>query len=135
MTVIGLQFDKITLEKFSPAKGKINVTNNVAVKDVEETEINLGTAKQPVLSFKFEFSAKYEPKIADIIFNGSVTYFDKPEEIKEIMKSWNKNKKIPKEVMSPVLNSILSKCNIEALLLAREINLPAPIPLPKVNVK
>ena len=46
-----------------------------------------------------------------------------------------KDKKIPKEVMTPVLNNILAKSNVEALVLSRELNLPPPIPLPKVEVK
>jgi len=29
----------------------------------------------------------------------------------------------------------LKKCNIESLVMSREINLPSPIPLPKVNIK
>jgi hypothetical protein len=37
--------------------------------------------------------------------------------------------------MVPVLNSILAKCNIQAIILTREVNLPPPIPLPKVQFK
>jgi len=37
--------------------------------------------------------------------------------------------------MSEILNIILTRCNIQALILARDINLPSPIPLPKVKVE
>lgn len=135
MTVVGLQFDKISVEKFLPAKGKISVNNNVAVKDVEKSELAFGTSKQQALRFTFEFKSMYEPKIADITILGNITYFDKPETVEELIKGWKKDKKIPKEVMGPVLNSILNKCSVEALLLSREINLPPPIVMPKVTVK
>lgn len=135
MTVVGLQFDKILVEKKKPATGKISVNNNVALKDVEKTDLKFGTTKQTALKIIFEFIASYEPKIATIKLNGNITYFDKSEKIDELHKAWKKDKKLPNEVLTPVLNSILSKCNVEALILSREINLPPPVPLPKVQVK
>ena len=135
MTVIGIQFDKIQLEKFGPAKGKVSVNNNVVVKDVSVVELAFGANKQDVLKFDFEFKANYDPKIAELVFTGSLTYFDKKERVAELAAGWKKDKKIAKEIMNPILNSVLSKCNIEALILSREVNLPPPIPMPKVNLK
>ncbi len=135
MPVVGLSFEKIVVEKFAPVRGKIQVNNNVALKDVEKTDLTIGPSKHGALKFKFEFSANYEPKVASITLNGFLTFFEKPEKVKEIVDSWKKDKKVPKDVMSSVLNTILSRCNVEALLFAREVNLPPPIPLPKVTVK
>ncbi len=135
MTVVGLQFDKINVTKLKPASGKINVNNNVAVKNCEKTDLKFGTSKQSALKITFEFVANYEPKIATITLNGNINYFDTPEKVDELFKNWKKDKKLPKEVLTPVLNSILTKCNVEALILSREINLPPPVPLPKVQMK
>ena len=135
MTVVGLQFDKIVVEKFGPVKGKVGVNSNVSLKDVEKVKLGLGREKQDAVKFVFEFTANYEPKIAKITLNGVLTYINKPDTVEQITKGWKKDKKIPKEVMTPVLNSILAKCNIEALVLAKEINLPPPIPMPKVRIK
>ncbi len=134
MTVVGLQIHKINVDKQGPAKGKVSVNNNVAVKDVEKTDLTFGAAKQDALKFTFEFKAAYEPKIATITIEGTVTYFDQPKAIDEIHKSWKKDKKVPGDVMTPVLNTILTRCNVEAMLLSREVNLPPPIPLPRVKV-
>jgi len=135
MPVVGLQFSKIVVEKFGPVKGKVQVNNNVALKDVEKTELTIGPVKHGALKFHFEFVANYEPKIANMTMNGFLTFFEKPEKVKEIVDGWKKDKKIPKDVMSSVLNTVLSRCNVEAILFAREVNLPPPIPLPKVTVK
>lgn len=135
MPVVGLQFEKILIEKHAPVKGKIQVNNNVTLKDVVKTDISIGPSKHVALKFKFEFTAKYEPKIASMTMNGYLTFFEKPDKVKEIADAWKKDKKIPKETMSSVLNTILSRCNVEAMLFAREVNLPPPIPLPKVTVK
>ena len=51
------------------------------------------------------------------------------------MKGWKKNKAIPKEAMTAVINTALTKCNIQALILSQQVNLPPPIPLPKVGAK
>lgn len=135
MGVVGLQFDKIVVEKFGPIKGKITVNNNVVLTNVEKADLAIGSAKQNAVKFQFEFTANYEPKLALVSLRGFLTFFDKPDAVKDIVDGWKKDKKVPKDVMSSVLNTVLSRCNVEAMLLAREVNLPPPIPLPKVQVK
>ena len=135
MTIVGLQFDKIVVDRMDVPKGKMSVKNNMVIKDLEKKEINVGAGKQHLLLFKFEFVADYEPKVAKITLNGTTTYVEKPEKIDELIKGWKKEKKIPKDIMGPLLNNILNRCNVEALILAREVNLPPPIQLPKVTVK
>ncbi len=135
MTIVGLNFNKIIVDRQGMPKGKISVTNNIQVKAVEKTDMTVGKAKQNALRFDFEFTAKYEPKIASITLEGTTTYFDTPEKIEELEKAWKKDKKLPKEIMTPVLNNILTKCNIEALILSREVNLPPPMQLPSVQLK
>lgn len=135
MTIIGMQFSKISVEKLNPLAGKISINNNVTIKDLEKTKITLGKTKQDVLQFTYEYKADYEPKIALITLVGNLTYLEKPEKIDELIKQWKKDKQLPKEILTPVLNSIYTKCNVQALVMSREINLPPPIQLPKVTLK
>ena len=37
--------------------------------------------------------------------------------------------------MAQVLNFVLAKCNIKALILSQDVNLPPQIPLPKLTTK
>lgn len=135
MSVVGLTFNKVLVEKHGPAKGKIQVNNNVILKDVEKSDLGLAGAKQGAVKFHFEFTAKYEPKLADMLLVGVLTYVEKPEMINQILDQWKKEKKVPKEVMTTVLNTVFTRCNIEALILSREVSLPPPIPLPKIQLK
>ena len=135
MTIVGLQFDKIVVDRMDVPKGKMSVKNNIVIKDLEKKDFGVGKAKQFVLLFKFEYEANYEPKIAKIILNGTTTYVEQEAKVDELIKGWKKDKKIPKDVMTPLLNNILNRCNIEALILAREVGLPPPIQLPRVTVK
>ena len=56
-----------------------------------------------------------------------------PKKIKELLSSWEKDKKIPNSVMPAIFNTILAKCNVKALTLSQEINLPPHIRLPIVK--
>ncbi len=133
MAIIGFNFNKINVEKKAPAKGKINISNNISIKSVEEYPLAIGKTQQKGLKFIFEFSSKYEPKVAEINLTGTVLTLQEAAKVEEILNAWKKDKKIPKEVMTPIINTALTKCNIQALILSQEINLPPPIPLPKVK--
>jgi hypothetical protein len=135
MAIVGFDFTKINVEKKSSAKGNIKINNNVSIKSVDEQELTLGTLKQKALKFTFSFNTKYEPDLATISLEGFVLYITKPEQVKEISENWKKSKKLPKEIMTPILNTVLAKCNIQALILSSYLNLPSPIPLPKVEEK
>ena len=135
MTIAGIQFDKIVVDRTGVPKGKMSVKNNILIQDLEKKDFSVGQSKQFMLLYKFEFTAEYEPKIAKIVLNGTVTSIEKEDKIDELVKAWKKDKKLPKEIMTPLLNNILSKSNVEALILAREVGLPPPIQLPRVTVK
>lgn len=132
--IVGFGFTKLSAQKNERAKGNIEINNNVAIKDVQEDSFSLGKDVQNVIKFIFEFASKYGPNVGDIIFEGELLYLEEPKKSKEILSSWKKDKKIPKELMENLLNTILTKCNVEALILSQQVNLPPPIPLPKVQV-
>ena len=132
--IVGFGFTKLSAERNEAAKGKIDINNNVTIKNVEEADISFGKNNQSVIKFLFEFTSKYEPNIGTILFEGELLYMEEPKKAKEILAGWKKDKKVPKELMAGLLNTILTKCNIQALILSQEINLPAPIPLPKVQM-
>jgi hypothetical protein len=134
MTIVGFDFTKIDAEKKAPVKGKININNNVTIKNVEEQNLNLGKEKQNALKFVFEFVSKYDPGIGIIKLEGNVVYMADSKKIKEIMDGWKKDKKLPKDISTGVLNTVLTKSNVKALILSQDINLPPPIPLPKIQL-
>ena len=133
--IIGFNLRKIEVERSPEIKGKISIRNDVKFIDVQRADLFLGKAKQEGLRFSFEYTSIYEPKAGKILLSGDVLAVDEADKVKEVVDNWKKSKKVSKEVMAPVLNSILSKCSIQAILLTKEVNLPSPVPLPKVQVK
>ncbi|MBI4452929.1 hypothetical protein HY637_05855 [Candidatus Woesearchaeota archaeon] len=133
--IVGFSFTKLSAEKGQTAKGKIDISNNVSIKDIQEDDFSLGKdKKQNVLRFVFEFTSKYEPDVGSILFEGELLYMEELKKSREILSDWKKDKKLPKELMEGLLNTVLTKCNVQALILSQQVNLPPPIPLPKVQV-
>ena len=132
MSIIGFNFTKINVERKKQTSGKINISNNVTITDVSEKELSF-SQDQKGIQFIFDFSSKYEPDLGSINLIGEVIYIEEKNKVKDIVENWKKSKKIDKSLMTAILNNVLMKCNIQALLLSQTINLPPPIPLPKVN--
>lgn len=134
MSIIGFNFEKIMVEKSNKINSKLNIKNNLSIVNVEQEKLNL-TNSGDVLKFNFEYTANYEPKIGQIALSGHILVMEEAEKVKEILEGWSKDKKLPKPLMSQVLNTILAKCNIKALSLTQEVNLPPHIKLPILKNK
>src|SRR5690606_25123677 len=85
------------------------------------------------LRYVFTYVATYEPSIGTITLEGEVITMDDKKKSDAILKDWKKDKTLPAQTSQPILNSILNKCTVEALILSKELNLPAPIPIPKIK--
>lgn len=133
MAIVGFNFNKIIAERKSAPKGKVNISNNVSLKEVSAMDFNIGSTKQKGLRYTYEFISKFEPKIGNITIEGDVLALDDANKVEEILKEWKKNKKVNKDAIVPIMNMILSKCNIKALILSQDVNLPAPLQLPRVK--
>lgn len=134
MAIAGFGFTSIEVKRKPMKGGKISISNNVAIKSIEEKELHLGKEKQKAAQFIFEFTSKYDPDVGHITIEGEILFIEEAKKVQDILDQWKKDKKVPPDVMTNILNNILNKCNITALILSREVNLPAPIPLPKVQV-
>lgn len=133
MQVIGFGFDKISAEKkvSKPNVQNVNISSNVDIKSISQEEINILKDKH-TLKFEFEFLIDYKPDFANILFKGYVVLVVEKDESKNILKKW-KSKKIPDDIRLPLFNLIMTKCNLRALQLEEELNLPTHIPLPRLK--
>lgn len=135
MSIVSISFSKIEAEKSKPTQGKVNVVNNVGIKKLEKASLQMGNTKQDSLKFSFEFSSKTEPSIGSILIEGDVIFVAEKQVVEDAVKAWDDKKPIDQELLTPVLNGILKRCNVEALVLSQTMNLPSPIKLPTVSAK
>lgn len=132
MPIIAFNFTRINAERHEQKPGPMNIKNNVVLKDAIKTKLALGPQSQDVLRITFEFMSSYEPHRGHITLEGELIYLEKPDKIDSLAKAWAKDKKLPKDEARIAVNHILGKCNVEAIIISREINLPAPIQLPSI---
>jgi hypothetical protein len=132
MTVVGLNFTKFLAEKTKPIKGQISIKNNVSLTNVTESKLNID-AKKKALKFEFAYSANYEPGFGKIELTGEIIFLADDKTVKEVLDKWKKEKQAPAVIGKEIMNHALAKCNIQAIVLSKDLNLPAPIQLPKIK--
>ena len=132
MNIISITFNKINAEKKGIPKGKISVNNNVRIESMEETKIGLDKTKTTI-RLSFSFDTKYSPDFADMSIQGEALILDDAKTAKALLDKWKKNKEVDKAIALSVMNNIMAKCSLEAILMARELGLPSPIPLPRIK--
>jgi hypothetical protein len=133
MAMVGFSFTKISAERKPASNSAINIESNAGVTNV--IELPVIEPKKALLKFEFVFTVKYEPGIGKIEFNGEVVQLYDKEYGLKVIDHWAKNKKLPGEIMPEVFNNILARSNVEAIVLSRDMGLPSPIQMPRVDVK
>jgi hypothetical protein len=134
MTIIKINLHKVNAERnLEAAGGQIKINNNVSIKNVEELAFDMEGKKG--LKFTFAFSCSYEPELGKIEVEGQILFVDSVSKVLDIKKGWDEHKKIPGDVMEQVVNAALHKGNIQAIKISEEVNLPSPLPLPKIKAE
>jgi hypothetical protein len=132
MAVIGFSLQRILIERKEDIKGKVEIKSRINITDIAEEKVELLPDKN-VLKFNFEYNITYEPNLATLDFKGHTLITEEPQKAKEILKDWKKKKKIADELRLRVYNVIFQKCNLKALELEEDFNLPPHLPLPRIQ--
>ncbi len=133
MTLVGFNLTKINAERKPVSEHNVRIENNVGVTDVKEAK-NID-AKKTLVRYSFDFTCKYEPGLGQIQIQGELLEMYDKEFGAQIIDHWNKEKKVHRDVLSNVLNHVLGRSNIQAIIISRELGLPSPVQMPKVEVK
>lgn len=134
MPIIGFHFDKIEAENKHGITKNLTIKPNIDIKSVSKKSTMIGNEEKETIKVSFEYSIEYQ-ELGHIKFEGSITYLTHKEEIDKIIKVWDKEKKLSKLILTPILNLILIKSNIKALNISQDINLPPHIKLPFLVAK
>ncbi|MBW2998406.1 hypothetical protein KY321_02600 [Candidatus Woesearchaeota archaeon] len=136
MSIIGTNFTEITVKKNKNVVKGIKVNNNLGIKSIEKMDLSFGKSNtQAGLKFVFEYVTKYEPEIANINLVGEVLLLESAETVEKVLDSWKNKKPVDEAIMTQVMNNALNKSTIKAIIFAQDMNLPAPVKLPKVVQK
>lgn len=126
MTIKAFELNAIEGRRFSKHGEKfttIRLDHNSSVTMV--TEINNREA-----NIDFRFVANYAG-IGVIRIDGKLIY---EGDASLLVKQWSTTGQMPENIASEIHSTIMSNCIPEAVIIARDLHLPLPIPLPQVNI-
>ncbi len=126
MPVTDFELRSIDAERFSEkgmVRKNIRVDHNSSVTQMKP--IGKGTTE-----VSFRFTANYAG-MGRIEIEGKIKYEGGG---KDLAINWRKTNKMPNQVANEIHSTILSNCIPESVMIARDLQLPPPIPLPKVNI-
>jgi hypothetical protein len=135
MPAIAFNLNSMKVERKAPPVGKLSINSNVNITNINMIKLNIAKEEEPALKIEFEFNTRYEKDFASILMNGDVIYIGEKKVLEKAVKDWKEKKDIDKNIKKEAMNLILARCNIAAILVAREFNLPSPIPMPRVEEK
>jgi hypothetical protein len=92
--------------------------------------ISIEREKQNTLKVPFVLSINYNPSISQINLKGSAYVVGEPKEIEKILKDHEQKKPPPSLIVQTIANFAF----IESVLISKTLNIPPPIPLPKIPI-
>jgi hypothetical protein len=129
---VGFNFKKISVEKNKEIKKGVTVSQNVEIKYIKDQKSDL-FSNNNLIYFEYEFKINYNPEYAQLVFSGGIlAIIENKDLLKQIKDQW-KEKKVPEDVRLILMNAIFSKCNLKALQLEEDLNLPSHFPFPKIS--
>ncbi len=132
MAIVGLNFKTIEAKK-EQAEPRAEIKVNSVPRINSLKEITVSSLQKKVISMEFDFVTKYDPKVGEIKIGGELLYLT--DKMKDIIEKWEKEKKLPEKSSLEVLNYLFRRCLLKVSSIAEDLQLPPPIPLPKIKPK
>ena len=110
--------------KSNERPGQIRIDHNSTVTMVREIQPDQA-------NIEFRYTAAYGP-VGVIRMEGNLVY---QCEAAQLTKQWQTTNQLPPESAQEIHNAVMRACVPQAVGIARDIQLPPPIPLPSVNFK
>lgn len=132
MNTLNITFNSINASRNDRATGKVNVTSNIGIDNIVDASIGVDKVNK-TMRVSFTFTTKYSGDLAEIVLKGNMIVLEESKKAKKIIDEWKKSKKLDKEFATTILNILMTKGSMEAVILAKELNLPSPIQLPRVR--
>lgn len=115
-----------TKDPSGPIKG-LNI--NISLEDVK-----MGEKNKENVEITYVYTADYRDKIGQIKIKGVLIAKEDSKKSKQIVDSWKKDKKVPDDYAPMVLSAVNYSGSANGTLLARVLNLTAPLIPPKIQL-
>lgn len=128
--IVGFSIRTLNAERKSAGQGETGINYHSDITDVEEAEVP--AFDDPLARISFELTITYtvdDEDAADIEFEGTVLW---QKDADEVLAAWEEEDGLPEGVASTVTNHIFRKCLTQAVPIADALDLPSPVPMPRV---
>ena len=127
MQVRGFEISMIEAKRFSKQGEKLN---NVRV-DHNSSVIQIAKLPDGTAAVDYRFTTNYVG-MGYIKIEGQLILAG---EVDAVIEEWTKQASMPPEVANLVHNTVVPTCIPTAMLVARDIRLPPPVPFPRINIQ
>jgi len=100
----------------------VKIATNVNILGINKKEAD-------VLEVPFVFTINYAPPVAQISVKGRAHVRGKQDELKKIHNDYEEKKPPPQIVVQSISNVVF----LESVIITRTLNIPPPIPLPRIS--
>ncbi len=124
--IVGERILEVSGSKSPDAKMK-GLGINISIDDVK--------VNGESVEIKYVYNANYEDKLGNIKIKGVLLTKEEKKLCKSISEEWKKSKKIPTDYAEMVLRAINYSGSANGTLLARVLNLTAPLIPPRIQLR
>jgi len=127
MQIRGFEMTGIEAKRFSKQGEKVN---NVRI-DHNSSVIQITKSPDSTALIDFRFTANYVG-LGYIKIEGQIVLAG---EVDPVISEWQRQSSMPADVANLIHNTVVPNCIPTAMLVARDIRLPPPVPMPRINIQ
>jgi len=128
MPVKNWEINSLEVRRYSRLDEKLQ---NVKI-DQNSTVTMIVPKTEEEVEIDFRFTVVYgNGSIGNMRIEGKLVFGCKAQ---DVAKQWNATHNMPDDMASEIHTFVMGNCITEAVILARDVRLPPPIPLPRVEV-
>lgn len=129
--IVGFSIDSIEAGQDDMEGGETNISYSSGITDVEEADVD--SLDDSIARIFFDLGLQYQQNgedVAEMSFDGSVLWQGDAD---DIIERWEEDEELDEEVAAQVTNHVFRKCLTRAVGMADALELPSPVPMPRVQ--
>lgn len=129
--IVGFSLQNVEANRNQAKQGNLNVNYRHDIIDVEAAEVAAIDEQIARITFAFDIAYRQdEEDVAAVNFEGTVLW---QQDADQLLEQWEENGQIDEQVSAVVANHIFRKCLTQAVGLADALDLPSPVPMPRIG--
>ncbi len=129
--IVGFSITSLEAGKNGGGQGDLNINYSSSIEDIQEAEVE--AIEDDVARVSFEMDVTYvqdDEDVASMSFEGNLLW---QGDAADLVSSWDEDGEIEEGVAAAITNHVYRKCLSQAVGMSDALDLPSPVPMPKVG--